>query len=155
MLKKLSFTLIVSAFMACFGGYASGQEAQDIIKSRVEGLRELGAAFKNVNDELKSSSPQIYIIQLSARQIRTAAKAQYDWFPEGSGPLPGRKTKAKAEIWTHPDDFKTAQDAFAAESEKFTKSVAAGDFNEIRAEAKQLGQTCGGCHRTFRVDDKR
>jgi cytochrome c556 len=127
---------------------------QDLVRTRVAGLRELGAAFKNVNDEFKSDTPQIYVIQLSARQIRDAARAQYGWFPAGSGPQPDVKTAAKPEIWTQAAQFKTAQDNFATEAGSFMTIAAAGNIDAIRAQTKLLGATCGGCHRTFRVDEK-
>ncbi len=127
--------------------------AQDSVATRVAGLRQLGAAFKNVNDELKSGTPQPYVIQLSARQINEAAKAQYGWFPAGSGPQPGVKTRAKPEIWTQPAQFKAAQDAFAAQAAAFAKVAATGDAAAIGAQAKQLGAACGACHHQFRAEE--
>lgn len=129
--------------------------AQDTVATRLAGLRQLGAAFKNVNDELKSETPQPYILQLSARQIRDAAKAQYGWFPAGSGPQPGIKTAAKAEIWSQPAQFKAAQDAFATQAAAFAKVAASGDVAAMRVQAKQLGAACGACHRAFRDDSAR
>ena len=128
---------------------------QDVVKSRVASLRELGAAFKNVNDELKGGSPQIYIIQLSARQINSAARQQYGWFPAGSGPQPGVKTNAKREIWAQSAQFKAGQDAFAAQAAAFAKVAGTGDMNAIRVQAKKLGATCTTCHRAYRVDPDR
>ena len=93
----------------------------DIVATRIAGFREVGAAFKNINDELKSATPQTYVIQISARQIRDYARQQQGWFPAGSGPKPGVKT-----------------------------AVA-----KMRAAAKTLGQSCGTCHRRFRVEEKR
>ena len=125
-----------------------------IVRSRIEALREVGTAFKNINDELKSRTPQLFIVQLSARQIRDAARNQYGWFPAGSGPQPGAKTRAKPEIWARPTEFKTAQDAFAGQATAFFQIAAAGDVAKIRAQANKLGQACSNCHRTFRVEDE-
>ncbi len=127
--------------------------AQDVVNTRVAGLRQLGAAFKNVNDELKSGTPQPMVLQLSARQIRDAAKAQYGWFPAGSGPQAGVKTRAKPEIWTQPAQFKAAQDNLSAQADAFAKVVAGGDTTAIAAQAKQLGAACGACHHQFRADE--
>jgi cytochrome c556 len=143
-----------TAMVVALGLAAPAVLAADVAPPRVASLRELGAAFKNVNDELKSGTPQIYIIQLSARQIRDVAKLQYGWFPAGSGPAPGRKTAAKPEIWTQPAKFKAAQDAFAAEAAGFMKVAQGGNVGAIKVAAKSLGQTCGGCHRPFRVEER-
>jgi cytochrome c556 len=128
--------------------------APDLIAVRKDGLHTLGAAFKNVNDELKSGHPQPYIMQLSARQIRDAATAQYGWFPAGSGPREGVKTNAKAEIWAEPVKFKAAQDAFNTQAQAFYKLVPSGDVAKITGQAKSLGQTCATCHKAYRVEKK-
>lgn len=121
----------------------------DVVATRVAGLRELGAAFKAVNDGLRGEL-QTVLIRQSARQIRTAATQQYGWFPRGSGPQPGVKTAAKPEIWTQGPRFKALQDAFAVRAAAF--QVAANGTNAalIRAEARQLGAACKACHDQFR-----
>ena len=121
---------------------------------RVAALQELGTAMKNVNDELKSSAPQIYIIQVSARQINKAAQAQYGWFPADTAPQPGLKTAAKTDIWEHPAEFKAAQDGFATQATAFMQIAATGDVEKIRLQAKQLSQACSNCHKQFRREDK-
>ncbi|RJF93901.1 cytochrome c [Sphingomonas cavernae] len=127
----------------------------DIVAMRVAGFREVGAAFKNINDELKSSTPQKYVIQLSARQIRDYARQHYGWFPAGSGSKPGVKTAAKPEIWSQAAAFKTAQDGFAKQANAFATVAASGDVARMRAQAKALGQTCTVCHRSFRIEERR
>ena len=76
------------------------------------------------------------------------------WFPAGSGPAPGLKTAAKAEIWAQPDKFAAARDAFVAEAAKFQVIAKSGDAAAIRAEVPKLGATCGGCHDHFREKEQ-
>lgn len=123
----------------------------DQVRTRVEGLRELGAAFKAVNDGLRSPQPQTMLIQMSARQIRNASQAMYNWFPAGSGPQPGVKTAAKPEIWTQAAQFRQKQDAFAAQAEAFQRAAGSNDVAAIRAATRSLGETCKSCHDQFRV----
>ncbi len=122
------------------------------VGARVNGFRELGAAFKTVNDELKSGSPQLVMLQLSARQIQDASRAQANWFPADSAPRPGIKTNAKAEIWSQPAQFKKAQDDFATQANAFYAVAQKGDVAAMRTQAKALGGACGACHRSFRVE---
>jgi cytochrome c556 len=124
--------------------------ASDIIRTRIDGYRELGAAFKGANDGLRGE-PQTVVLQQAARQIRNASKAQYGWFPAGSGPKAGVKTAAKPAIWTSPAKFKAAQDGFARQAEAFQKAVAGGKADVMRTEARKLGGTCKACHDQFRV----
>lgn len=145
--------MMVSALL-CGVAVPLSAAPQDQVKSRLAGFRELGAAFKNVNDELKSDTPQAIVLQLSARQIRDSARLQYGWFPAGSGPQPGVKTAAKPEIWSKPAEFKAAQDNFANAAAAFYKVSAGGDPAAIKAQAKLLGATCSSCHKAFRTEDK-
>jgi cytochrome c556 len=128
--------------------------AADVIKTRIAELRELGAQFKNVNDELKSDSPNMMIMQISARQMKAVARDQYQWFPAGSGPESGVKTKAKPEIWSRAADFNAAQDNFAKQANAFFVVASKGDVAAMRTQARALGAACGGCHRNFRNDDR-
>lgn len=125
----------------------------DAVRSRIASYRELGAAYKSVNDSLRGGEVQAVLLAQSAKQIRNAARGQYGWFPAGSGPKAGVKTAAKAEIWSNPAKFKAAQDAFAAAAERFQKTVAGRDPSAIRSEARKLGAACKGCHDSFRVEE--
>jgi cytochrome c556 len=122
------------------------------IKIRVEGFRELGAAFKAVHDALQGSSPQTILLQMSARQIVQSSHDIYGWFPAGSGPESGLKTKAKAEIWSDPAGFKKAQDGLAAEATAFQAAAASNNIDIIQSEAAKLGQACKSCHEQFRTE---
>jgi cytochrome c556 len=123
----------------------------DQVRTRVEGLRELGAAFKAVNDGLRGPAPQTIMIQMSARQIANAARAQYNWFPAGSGPQPGVKTAAKPEIWTQAARFRQLQDGFATQVASFQRAAMSGNADAMRTGARSLGGSCKACHDEFRV----
>lgn len=150
-----ALALATFAPLALGTGEGAGAAEPDPVGARVHGFRELGAAFKTVNDELKSGTPQLMMLQLSARQIRDASRAQVTWFPANSAPRPGLKTAAKPEIWSQPDQFKKAQDEFSLQAGTFYKVAAAGDIAAMRAQAKPLGAACAACHRSFRVDAPR
>lgn len=123
----------------------------NVVRDRIAGYRELGAAFKGVNDSLRGSEVQTVILGQYTRQIRNYARLQYTWFPTGSDAGTGIKTKVKAEVWTRPAEFRAAQDAFARSAEAFQRTVQAGDARAIRTAARSLGGTCKACHDRFRL----
>ena len=125
----------------------------DTVRARVDNYRELGAAFKGVNDGLRGSEVQTVLIAQSVRQIRNASRGQFEWFPAGSGPQSGAKTRAKAEIWSQPAKFKGAQDAFAKAADDLQRAVTAKDVAAIRLSAQKLGGTCKACHDAFRAPE--
>lgn len=122
----------------------------DTVRIRVAGFRDLGAAFKAVNDGLRGDI-QIIEIRQQARMIANVARDQYNWFPAGTGPQPGIKTNAKPAIWAQAATFRAAQDAFARQAQAFQRTASGNDGAAIRAEARKLGATCKACHDTFRV----
>ena len=131
---------------------AAQMEPKELITSRISQYRDLGSAFKNIQDELKAATPQPLVLRLSSRQISAVARAQYDWFPASAGPQPGVKTHAKSEIWSDSAGFKQAQDDFARQAELFARAVNAGDTAQIRDRARELGEKCNACHKRFRTE---
>lgn len=153
MMKKVVRNLSIAAAALAVGtGPVLAAGAADVVRARVEAYRELGASFKNINDELRSPKPQAMVLQISARQIRNVANQQYGWFPAGSGPQAGVKTKALPAIWAKGPAFKASQDAFAREANAFYKAAQANDVAKLRVAAKSLGATCKACHTQFRAD---
>jgi cytochrome c556 len=124
------------------------------VRSRIASYRELGAAFKNVNDALRTPQPSLMILQISTRQIAATGRDQYHWFPVGTGPEAGVRTKAKREIWSDGARFKAAQDAFAAQSAALDRAARGGNLTAIRLEARKLGGTCKACHDKYRLPDE-
>ncbi|MEO6717648.1 MAG: cytochrome c [Novosphingobium sp.] len=126
----------------------------EVVRTRIAGLKEMGTAFKNAMDGLRSSEPQTILIQQSARTIKNDSVALRGWFPAGSGPQPGLKTAAKPEIWTKPVEFRAAQDQLARAADAFQAAAAGGNVDAMRAAARSLGGSCKNCHDQFRVPDQ-
>lgn len=126
----------------------------DTVRSRIAGLREVGAAFKNINDALRAGNPPAIIMQISAREIRNASQAQYQWFPAGTGRNPAWKTAAKPEIWTQTAQFRAAQDNFARAAEGFQRAAMGGNVDAMRSASRTLGASCKGCHDKFKAEEK-
>ncbi|WP_234151880.1 c-type cytochrome [Sphingobium sufflavum] len=125
----------------------------DSVRSRVAGYRALGAAMKGLTEGVRQGDAGSPRLQAAARDIVAASKAQYRWFPQGSGPQPGVKTAARAEIWGNAPAFRTAQDNFARQATAVERAVAAGDASALRGEIRKLGGACKACHDQFRTSD--
>ncbi|MFK4873534.1 c-type cytochrome [Novosphingobium sp. ZW T3_23] len=124
----------------------------DPVRTRIAGYRELGAAFKAMNDALRRSDASPGALVQPARHIREASARQYGWYPRGSGPTPGIKTAARPEIWTQPAKFKSAQDAFARQAQVLERATASGNSALVRTEMRKLGAACKACHDSFRTE---
>lgn len=134
--------LVAAPVLAAGGG--------DQVRARIAGFRQIGAAYKSVNDGLRAND--LAKVRQAAGQLGGLAHGLYGWFPRGSGPQPGVKTAARPEIWTRAPQFRAAQDGFARQVQAFQRVAAGGDVNAIRVEARKLGGTCKGCHDSFKVE---
>lgn len=143
----------VGAALAIAGTAWAQLSPKDAVGVRINAYRENGAAFKTINDQLKSGAPAKIMMRTSARTISNTARDQYNWYPAGSGAETGLKTKAKAAIWSDAAGFRAAQDRFAREADLMSKVVETGDAAAMQKQAKALGQACGACHQKYRQED--
>lgn len=154
---KFKRTLGLALGIAVCGGVVIAQEddfdPQPVIEGRQSGLRDIGAAFKEISDELKKSSPSLPLIRQYARQIDDLSQQQKFWFPPGTGPESDIETAAKPEIWQQPAVFKAGQAEMTKQAAKLAQIAAGTDVGAIRAQWQALGKTCKGCHDKFREEE--
>lgn len=154
MARNIRSTLLMGTTLLAmtFGmAFAAGAPAEQTIKARQVHLKDLGAAFKEVRDQLRSSRPDMAQLNSASGQIAALATQMSDWFPQGSGPESRVKTDAKPEIWSDPAGFEKALKNFQAEAPKLQQLAAANDVGGIKAQVGKLGGACKGCHDNYRV----
>jgi Cytochrome c556 len=148
--RKLTVVLSIALGVAApVGVLIAAASARDLQKQRHDHYHELGDAFKTVRDQTRAGSPDIGKIKAAAQVINEASIEQGRWFPAGTGPEAG-KTRALAEIWTRPEDFKAAQKVFSDAAPKLLAAANAGDLSAVKTTYGDLGKACKNCHDTFR-----
>ncbi len=154
MMKSLSVPAGLALLVwAGFGLAEEDFDPEPIIQGRQSALRDIGAAFKGISDELKASAPVLATIRSNAQQIEDLTRHQALWFPPGTGPESDIETLAKPEIWQHPEDFKAAQAALSQAARNLTRAAQGGDVAAIRVQWREMGKTCKGCHDKFRAEE--
>ena len=90
------------------------------------------------------------------KQLEAPAQAIAKWaaviptvFPKGSEA--GGNTKALPTIWSDPAGFQKAAAGLGDAATKLAAAAKSGDADAVAADAKLLGEQCGGCHRTYRA----
>ena len=134
-------------------GAALAASAGQTVAARQQNYKQIGKAFKAVNDELKKDSPSVDAIRTNARTIDQLARRVPGWFPRGSGPEAKVKTAALPVIWQKPTEFRAAAARLAAAARAFDAAAAKGDVAQIRTAAGALGGACKNCHQTFTAMD--
>ncbi len=149
--KAKTSPIAIAVVIAMVAGSAMAATAADTIAKRQAGFKEIGGSFKAVNDELKNDSPDTKLIAAKSKIIAAHAKSVPAWFPKGSGPESGAKTKAQPAIWTDWTKFAAAAKGFQTESAKLQTVAAAGNVDAIKAQVRAVGGSCKTCHEPFRA----
>ena len=140
------------ASLAVAGCAADNSPGGKAVKARHDHFEELGDASKKLNDQLKGGKPNFAEIKADADRIAVLAPQIKDWFPVGSGPQDGKRTDARAEVWTQPAEFQQAAARLGDTVNALTATVATGDTTAIAASAKTMGGACKSCHDKFKKD---
>ncbi|SNS30752.1 Cytochrome c556 [Sphingomonas laterariae] len=153
--KRIAHALAWMAAAAVFATpvTAAAPTIAAAVKARKANYKEIGGAFKTINDEVKTGSPDIATIRPLARDIANRAAGQMKWFPKGSGPESGEKTRAKATIWTDMAGFNRAHTGFVTAANNLNTAIASGNAGQIAQAQKVLGNSCKTCHDRYRESD--
>lgn len=157
---KCKPSLMISALgavfaMALVGGGTlaiAAPPAAATIAARQANFKKMGAAMKVLKDELGGSADKAKMVG-AARTLAAMARAQIPLFPAGSGAAAGAKTDALPAIWTQRGAFDASAKKLVVDADKLVAVTASGNAAAIGVQFKQVGGTCGGCHRQFRADD--
>jgi len=136
---------------AMVGGTALAATAAQLIAARQQNYKQIGKAFKAVNDELKKDSPSVDTLRGNARTLDQLARRVPGWFPKGTGPEAGVKTAALPVIWQKPAEFRAAAARLAAAARALDAAAAKGDVAQVRTATGALGGACKNCHQSFKA----
>ncbi len=89
-------------------------------------------------------------LQSHANALADAGAQLKMLFPAGSGE---GETHALPAIWEEPEKFAAAIDNAEKATANLRDAAASGDRKTIVSAFKALGQSCKGCHESYREDD--
>ncbi len=125
--------------------------SEDAIKYRQNIFKAIGGHTTAIATIVKTDAGDVKDVVAHANAIAALAAITPSIFPENSGPMDGQ-TRAKAEIWEKPEDFKAVLDAFKREADKLAEVAATGDERAIGQQLGALGRDgCKACHDGYRA----
>jgi len=139
--------LVAAVLAAPAVGQQSGAAA---VAARKANYKEIGGAFKAINDELRGGAPDPNTLRPATRNIAQRAQVTLRHFPRDSAPGPGIQTRAKAEIWSNQAAFVKIQNDMIAAAKALDVAASGDDVAAMRSARDTLGATCKGCHDRFR-----
>ena len=122
----------------------------DTIRMRQANYKQMAAALKGTNDQLRADSPSLPLIRQHSALLNRHAVRVLRWFPRGTGPESGVRTRAKAEIWTDRRGFTQAGARLLVAARELDAAARRGDIARVRAAFPGLRGACGACHDAYR-----
>jgi cytochrome c556 len=145
--------LLIAAAASGVGAPVSAAEAAAIMKTRHDGMEEMGKAMKVLHRDLDSDDPNMGEIRSAAAVIYKNSKAASGWFPAGTGPEAG-KTGAKPDIWQNPQDFAAKLAGLQHYAQQYYQASLAGDAGTLKANEDTISGACKACHDKYRMEMK-
>lgn len=142
----VSAVLLASVFASAACG-SPAQGPQQIVDSRVEGMKKLGGDLKATSQAATPAEAKAKIAEAIAFSESIVSR-----FPKGTGigDAGVTKTRALQDIWAKPAEFKAAADALTAVLKNIDAALGTGDKAKVDAAFGEVGKSCGGCHKPFR-----
>jgi cytochrome c556 len=134
--------------MALAGTSAVAHDEKD---PRHQAMEALGKSMKAISQTVKSGAAIDADTMAHARRIAETGDRVLDLFPEG--PI-GHGSRAKPEIWSDWSGFSAKAEAFGRAADGLLVAVQDGEPSRVEAALKQVGATCGGCHKPYRKPKK-
>lgn len=146
---KRNFVLMIAAL---FAGTANVQaEApEDYIKYRQAMMKAIGGHTGAASQIVRGKVAPEGDLLMHAKALAELNANITRLFPEGSD---FGETKAKEEIWAQWDKFEQAAGNAEKATAAFSEAVTGGDAAQIAKAFKDVGKSCKGCHKDFRVKD--
>jgi cytochrome c556 len=146
--RKTWIAAIVAAGVTATAAWAA--TPAETIAARQNNFKQMGRAFKGINDELKKDAPDIAVLRTNAGTLAQAAPRVHGGFPRGTGPEAGVKTAALPIIWQQGAQFRTKANDLVNATRGLQRAAAGGNVAQVKAAVPAVGGACKGCHDTFK-----
>lgn len=150
--------VLASAAAAALCGVAYAQRpapnAAATIQARQGNYKQMAGALKGIIEQLRSASPDIAQIRPRTALLADRSVRVLGWFPHGTGPEAGARTRAKPDIWSNAAAFRQAGGVFVVAARALNAAAQSGDVPRIRAALPAVTRACGGCHDMFRAPEQ-
>ena len=110
-------------------------------KQIMRALEPMGMVARNSKDYERQE------FLASAQELKQLTTQPWVYFTPDSNYAP---TRAKAEVWQKPVEFKQAQEKLQASVDQLAKAAESGNLDTIRPAVKDVEKNCKACHEQFR-----
>ena len=153
-MQRLTQFVSVAACIAVAAAIALPAAAQyakpeDAVKYRQAAFTVLNNHMGRINTQLKSSTPNVQVIQSSAGVVEAMSKLPWDAFGHGTEFV--TNTKALPALFKNDAKVKELSEKMQEEAVKLNTVAKTGDTKAVRTQFGVLAKACDNCHDDFRA----
>ena len=146
MRNRILPALACAAAVAATAGHVRANP-DGVLEYRQNLMQAIGGHMAAIAAVVKGRLPMTAHVATHARLIEEAAKLVPAAFEDEISEGP---TDAKPEIWRELDRFNTLNTDMATASAALVAAAEEGDMRNIALAMRDLGTSCGACHKPFR-----
>jgi cytochrome c556 len=148
-MRKAVFLIAAAVSATLVSGASAQMKPETPIEYRQGVYRVIGWNFGPMAAMVKGDVPyDKEAFAKRAANVATMAPMVLEGF--GPGTDKGAPTKAKPEIWTKMDDFKSKLAKMNEEATKLAAISKTGSFDEIKKQFGATGASCKACHDDYK-----
>ena len=139
---------ISAAILVFTGVWVESEEDGDLppqLQYRHKVMEAVGAHMDGIVAIVREEVDHSDHLLSHAEAMHGLAKITPDIFPPGS-----EGGDARSEIWEDPEEFSEKLVEFREAASHFADTVRSADKADLPASLRRLGQSCRGCHRSYR-----
>ena len=135
---------------------ARSREAKGIVLERHTLMNDIKKANKTISDMVRGKTElDRATLAASAERVANLASRSLAMFPDTKASRHGKGSNAKQVLWSEFDRFSKWNDQMQARADKLADMTMTASLDDLKAQHRQLGKTCGGCHKAYRIKKKR
>ena len=149
MIQRLA--ILAALTLGTAAAAAAQTKPEVIIEYRRAAMTMIGWNFGPMSAMVKGKIPfDAKEFAKHSERIALLAPQVLEGFAKGSDK--GAETDAKADIWTHFDDFQSKHSDLVNESRALSEVARTGDEAKMKEQFKKLGGACKACHDKYKQD---
>lgn len=117
------------------------------VTHRRAAFKKILLAFEPMGIQLRERKYNADQFIVQARELARLKDGPWPYFGEDTNYPP---TRAKAKVWSAPDQFETARQVFVKATDSLVSAAESRDEKRITAAYEAVHDSCGNCHRTFK-----
>ena len=153
--QLLTFLVVFLALGAVTLSVHGHGEAKGIVIERHTLMNAIKKANKTISGMVRGKTElDRPAFAASAQNIANNASRSLSMFPDTEASRHGKGSNAKQIIWSEFDKFSKWNDDMQAYAEKLADMAMTASLDDLKAQHRLLGKTCGGCHKAYRTKKK-